>query len=227
MALAIATDSDRVCALDVRRFDRLWRRSARPGRTADGGPVYRQLVAHYLCAGRYYHTPDHVRHCVQQLDLARAHVPNPDAVELALWFHDVIYVPAAGDNELRSADWFATVAQSVMRESLIQRVHDLIMVTVHPSCPDDLDSQFVVDVDLSSFALPWARFKSDSRNVRREMVHLSDDQFFGGQMRFLRALLERPAFFLTDFFRERSEAIARDNITRVLEDLSAQGYSSN
>ncbi|MDN0076394.1 hypothetical protein QU481_16085 [Crenobacter sp. SG2303] len=39
---------------------------------------------------------------MHDLDIARAVIHDPDAVELALWCHDVIYIPGAQDNERRS-----------------------------------------------------------------------------------------------------------------------------
>ena len=92
---------------------------------------------------------------------------------------------------MRSAEWFLSVAGDDLREDLCQRVYAMIMVTVHPSEPSDADEQIVVDIDLSSFALPWERMKRDSEAVRREMQHMTDREFYAGQIRFLESLLNR------------------------------------
>ena len=73
-----------------------------------------------------------------------------------------------------------------------------------------------MDIDLSSFGLPWKRFWRDSQAVRREFDHLSDLEFMRAQRVFLNALLDREYFFGTTFFRARYEARARANIYRVL-----------
>ncbi|MDH3453144.1 MAG: hypothetical protein OEN20_12065 [Gammaproteobacteria bacterium] len=151
---------------------------------------------------------------------------DPDAVELALWFHDVIFQTPGSDNELRSAEWFMAVAKDDLRAHLCKRVCAMIMVTVHPSEPSDSDEQIVVDIDLSSFALPWERMKRDSEAVRREMQHMTDREFFAGQIRFLDSLLNRAAFFGSVFFNQRSEAAARANVTRYLDDLRARGFTA-
>lgn len=227
MALANrAADNVPDPGLDQDRFCALWERAAARPCTQHAAAVFEKLQAHYREPQRHYHTPEHIRHCLVQFDLACTHMCEPDAVELALWFHDVIYDTRGTDNEIRSATWFASVTDNVLPDKVRRRVHELIMVTVHPSQPAELDQQFVVDIDLSSFALPWNRFKRDSQAVRREMGHLSDRDFFSGQIRFLRTLLSRPAFFITPFFHQRSEAAARENVTRYLRELRERGFSA-
>ena len=78
---------------------------------------------------------------------------------------------------------------------------------------------FIVDIDLSSFGLPWDEFVRDSAAVRAEFGHLSDDTFYPRQRDFMRKLLARPSFCYTDFFRERHEARARENIRRTIENI--------
>lgn len=227
MALATyATSSQSDPGLDRERFRALWKRCAKGSRAGDGKAVFERLFDHYREAHRYYHTPDHIRHCLEQFDMARGEMLDPDAVELALWFHDVIYETPGNDNELRSAEWFMSVAGDDLRADLCQRVCAMIMVTVHPSEPSDGDEQIVVDIDLSSFALPWERMKRDSEAVRREMQHLSDREFYAGQIRFLDSLLNRAAFFGSAFFNRRSEAAARANVTRYLDELRARGFTA-
>lgn len=208
-----------------KRFKALWNRCLLAGAASDGVAVYQELVKRYSEPHRYYHTPAHIGHCLRQLDLAAGLMDNADAVELGLWFHDVIYDPRASDNELKSAELFTAQADDHMDADFRRRVYDLILITIHPEQPRSLDQEFMVDIDLSSFALPWPAFRRDSNAVRNEYAHMSDKQFYPAQIRFLRALLARPSFFFTEFFRERYETTAHDNITRHIDELSALGYS--
>jgi len=92
------------------RFLALWSRCGGIGAEA----VYADMARHYAEPIRRYHTLRHIRRCLRDLDWARAAIPDPDAVELALWCHDVIYIPGARDNEQLSARWFEDSAQGRM-----------------------------------------------------------------------------------------------------------------
>jgi len=146
-----------------------------------------------------------------------------DAVELALWFHDVIYHAGADDNEQRSADYFSQQAKGAMAGALRQKVMDLIMATTHKDLPETRDECFVVDIDLSSFGLPWEAFCRDSEAVRSEFAHISDAEFYPNHQAFMQHLLKREYFCFTEFFRDRHEAQAQQNIARLLEEQHRQG----
>ena len=95
--------------MDQRRFEELWERCVGAG----GEDVFRQIEVLYGEAHRHYHDQTHIVHCLRQFDLAGAIIPNPDAVEMALWFHDAIYEVPDGpspDNERRSAELFLIAA---------------------------------------------------------------------------------------------------------------------
>jgi predicted metal-dependent HD superfamily phosphohydrolase len=210
--------------MDKQRFEKLWLRCARDAAAAEPQQFFAQVQQHYNEPHRRYHTPAHITHCLTQFDAARTQMQLPDTVELAIWYHDVIYDVGAADNELQSARLLRRHAQGVMPEELVQCVHDLIMVTVHgrqqPATPDQ---GYMVDIDLSSFGLPWPRFLRDSVAVREEFPHMSDAQFYPRQREFLSSLLARESFCITAFFRKRHETRARKNITRYLADLEARG----
>lgn len=61
----------------------------------------------------------------------------------------------------------------------------------------------------------------DSTAVRAE-YHGPDEEYYRGKTAFLRAMLKRPRIFLTDFFNERYEQQARENILRLLELIGDQ-----
>lgn len=201
------------------RFEALWGRSV----GTDAAPAFAALERGYAEPHRRYHTAAHIKHCLRQFDLAAAEMDAPDQVELAIWFHDVIYRPGAGDNERRSADLLLKLMGERVAPELRAAVDDLIMVTVHPVPPRTADQRYVVDIDLSSFGLPWKEFLRDSVAVREEFPHLSDAEFYPGQCKFLEALIARPHFCYTEFFRARHEQRARDNIRGYLQALRTTG----
>ena len=205
------------------RFAALWARCLDRDEL-EGANVLNQLAQLYAEPHRHYHTLGHIRHCLNEFDRASALMDHPDAVELALWFHDAIYVSGAKDNERRSADLFRKYSSSLADAIFQQRIDDLIMATTHSGSPRQRDEQFIVDIDLSSFGLPWEAFMRDGLRIRAEFVHLEDHAYYPGHLRFLQGLCNRPSFFFTDCFRQRYEYTARENIRRLIADLSMRGY---
>ena len=198
------------------RFQALW---ARCGGAADVGSVHAALHARYAEPHRRYHTWAHVAHCLAEFDAAPVPAADAGAVELALWFHDVIYRTGASDNEQRSADLFSAYARPSLPAALVDEVVRLILITAHHAPPDAGSAAWVVDVDLSSFGLPWEDFLRDSRHVREEQADTDDARYYPAQFRFLRGLLARARIFTTDHFHARYEQRARDNVARLIADV--------
>lgn len=206
------------------RFTALWARTLSGDESTAAKTVYERLIELYGEPHRHYHTLNHIRHCLREFDRAAALMDDPDAVEMALWFHDAIYQPGAGDNERRSADLFRQWADGCVDPVFRQRVDDLVMATVHRELPGWRDAGFVVDIDLSSFGLPWETFERDGRLIRAEFPEVADDQYYRGHLRFLVALQDRPTVFSTEFFQQRYEEVARENLARIIAGLRARGF---
>jgi predicted metal-dependent HD superfamily phosphohydrolase len=186
---------------------------------AQASRVCESVVDRYREPARRYHTLTHIRHCLDQAAMAASLLPDADTIALGIWFHDVVYVPAAGDNEVCSAALFRELAGPVMSRPRLDDVERLILVTRFGEMPRRDDEAYMADIDYSSFGLPWDRFYSDSLAVRAERPDLSDEQFAGPQSRFLVSLLDRATLYRTEFFRSRYESIARSNIARYLRTL--------
>lgn len=202
------------------RFCDLWRGCA--GTNAD--QVWQKLRSHYQESHRHYHTLAHIAHCLGELDIARDHVAEFSATEMAIWFHDIIYHYGARDNEILSVAYFKDLAEPAMSAHFIDRVSEFIIATQHCGAAGDAAIAFVVDIDLSGFGLPWEEYLADSTALRYEAGDVSDEQYYQGKLRFLSELQRCPSLYQSPFFKLRLEATAQSNIARYTADLRKQGF---
>lgn len=189
----------------------------------DALPICRSIIDRYAEPQRRYHNREHLLHCLAEHDRASSQMSRPDLVEMALWFHDVIFEPGAADNEQRSAELFVACGEGFLDPSFVENVRTLILLTTHRQRPETEEGCFVLDIDLSSFGIPWNDFLRDSRRVREERTDLGDDDYYRAQTGFLRSLLDRPRIFHTAFFHSQYEDTARQNIARAMQLIATQG----
>lgn len=203
------------------RFQQAWQSCLLDGAADDSSDIHRRLIDAYLEPQRYYHSLEHIRHCHDMFDQCRALLQQPQAIELAIWFHDAVFEPGKCDNERLSADLYLQLSAAVHDAPTRALVERLIMATLHDGENlDDSDACYMVDIDLSSFGLPWPEFLRDSNNLRRENARLGDAEYYRKQTGFQTCLLARERFFQTDFFAERYEQQARDNLARFFAQIA-------
>src|SRR5438876_11125144 len=65
--------------------------------------TFAELVQAYSGEGRHYHTLNHLAALFVLLDRHGAGLADRNAIELAIFFHDIVYVPTRSDNEAASA----------------------------------------------------------------------------------------------------------------------------
>ncbi len=214
------TDPNLAELLGRDRFQSLWRRNLVAGARDDSAAIHQRLLDAYREPQRFYHTLEHIEHCLGMFELCKPELEQPDAVELAIWFHDAVYVPGATDNEVRSAERYRDHADGVHADDFVALVMRLILATLHDgNSLDDADADYMVDIDLSSFGLDWDGFLRDSKNLRRERPAVSDEDFYRNQGDFQKLLLARERFFHSTFFQQRFEQRARANLARYFEHL--------
>jgi predicted metal-dependent HD superfamily phosphohydrolase len=181
------------------------------------GQVFDSLYASYAPPERHYHGIYHIADCLRQFDSVRDLASNPLAVELAIWFHDVVYDGRRNDNEERSAD-AADAALRRMRASdtLRRDVRELILLTRHNQSPATIDGQLIADIDLASLAVSPQQFDANGEAIRREYPHVADAEFDLARAKLLGRFLERPRIYYTKVFHDRYEQQARANLSRTI-----------
>jgi predicted metal-dependent HD superfamily phosphohydrolase len=172
------------------------------------------LVRAYSEPGRYYHTLDHVRQVLATLDTFGGQAADPAALQLAAWFHDVVYDSRAGDNEERSAQFAAeTLRRMNFPAARTARVTCLILETkTHEPEGNEPDSQLFLDADLAILGAPEGEYQAYARAIRREFGWVAEEAYWAGRQEVLRKFLRRPRIYFTDALYAAQEVRARANL---------------
>jgi predicted metal-dependent HD superfamily phosphohydrolase len=190
------------------------------GAAGDTSAWHERLAKAYAEPHRHYHNLQHIAECLTEFDAARHLARQPVAVELALWFHDAVYDPQAGDNEERSA----ALAQQCLREaaaadSLAETVARLVLATKRHEVGADPDAAIMVDVDLSILGRDERRFFEYEDQIRREYAWVPAAVFASKRAELLQGFLARKHVFVTDWFRGKYEQQARHNLEASIRRL--------
>lgn len=199
------------------RWTRLWRDASARG---EADEWFDDLVARYSEPHRCHHNLRHLTECLAGFDTARQLASQPVAVELAIWFHDVIYDPHATDNEERSAlHADRCLAAGGAGRELRAAVTDLVLATKTHDGFLHADAPLLVDVDLCILGQPEDRFWEYEAQIRREYDWVPETVFASKRAEILERFLARERIYATDWFFERFENQARSNLHASLRKL--------
>lgn len=184
----------------------------------------RAIRAAYETPPRAYHSFAHVQAVLGHFHQVAAGPgwQAPKEVFLAILFHDAIYEAGRKDNEAKSADLARTAIETFLpRAGLdVARIEALIRLTarhgrVKPSEVDP-DAAHFLDCDMAILGAPPEVFDAYDAAIAHEHRATAAFLYRLGRRRFLKGLLRAPRIFLSDFFHQRLDAPARENLRRAL-----------
>ncbi len=200
-----------------KRFLSLW------GPSRGNALVWGILKSAYAEPHRQFHTLRHVGECLQMAEQYAAIVgwsEVPLELQLALWFHDVVYEPGAKDNERRSAHLFESLATgSNLRSEVIAEVVELILETKMLEARGVVLSSIMCDCDLWVLGSRPERYREYREQVRREHARYGDAEYRVGRSRFLCSVLAREHIFNNPLFEEAFGEQARLNLEFEMKSL--------
>ena len=181
-------------------------------------PVIAELRDIYEHPSRTYHNLDHINGMLDRLKESRHLATRPiRIIELAIWFHDAVYNGKASDNEIKSAELWTRKMSLFLDDDPLEWGRRAIMATIDHLPNTDPDIQLLLDLDLAPLGAPYEAFKATTVAVRQEYSHVSDEAFRDGRRAFFSKLLQRPRLYGTDFWHDRMENQARDNMRREID----------
>jgi predicted metal-dependent HD superfamily phosphohydrolase len=184
------------------------------------GAVFEVIAQRYGEPHRFYHGIAHVESLLKLLhDDFPALGKDRAAVELALWFHDVVYDPRANDNEEQSAALMRSVIGKTLSPELERKVSAFILATKHDGPVADPDAQLVVDIDLSTLGASPEDFHRNSEFIRKEYFWVPEAEYREHRKATLQRFLAQSPLYHHLPVRRRFEAAAKRNLTEALAEL--------
>ena len=184
------------------------------------GSDCKNLIKSYSEPHRFYHTIHHVHDCMEKFIQIEHHLTDRYSVGIALLYHDIVYDPKADNNEEKSAK----TARRVMMKydfdtAKTDKVYEFILLTKHPSEPNSVDEQFLIDIDLSILGASPEIYKTYEENIRKEYSFVPEYLYKKGRSKLLQTFLNKKKIFKTEIFAELYEGHARNNLAAAISKL--------
>jgi len=184
-------------------------------------PLYYDMVLKpaYTAETRHYHNLKHIEYMLDHVKDFKLTDTEKIKLEIAIWFHDLIYDASRSNNEALSAITVTTFCQTAGLDDLSQgEIVDLILMT-KPDLPARTELQKILcDLDLRGFAEDWQ--PENGAKIRLEYSHLSDEEFNKGRKEFLKTMLNKKFIYYTGTYRSTLEFQARHNLTIEMESIN-------
>lgn len=185
------------------------------------------LRAGYAEPGRAYHGQRHIDLLLALHAEIRPRLLAPNAVELAIWYHDAIYIPLSAENERASAALLRADMRGLLDPTLIEAAATLVLATRTHEVPAGLapeiasDCAWFLDMDLSILGADPETFAWYDAAIRQEYAAVPDAEWRLRRPRVLGTFLARPRLYLTDHFHALLDAPARANLRAAIAALGA------
>ena len=150
---------------------------------------WNEIEKNYSSKSRYYHKLQHLENMLHELDNFPSQVEDLDTLLFAIYYHDIIYKPTKSDNEHQSALLFekriSQTSFSNLRACMTQ-----IELTKEHKLSGDNDTNYLLDIDLSTLGKSLEEYQQYSKNVRKEYRIYPDFMYRKGRIKVLQQILK-------------------------------------
>lgn len=184
--------------------------------------IEEDVVRSYFEYFRAYHTFDeHILPGLHLLNTIKGICKNCNLVELAWWYHDIIYIPGSSHSEVISADKaFFDCIQLGYGQKIATTVRNLVMATQHSKAEawNTQDEKVIHDLDLVTLGGEPEAYDKYTKKIREEYSFVNDKDFAQGRLQILEKFVSSE-LYLTKYFQDNYEKKALDNLRREIDTL--------
>lgn len=95
-----------------------------------------------------------------------------------------------------------------------------IEATKEHKLSNDNDTNLLLDIDLSILGKSTAEYRKYCDNIRKEYLMYPDFMYNKGRKKVLKSLLELDSIYKTDFFKQKYENQAKENLRQEISQLN-------
>lgn len=182
-----------------------------------GQPEFTNICRAYSEPHRHYHTLKHIEYLL--IILKQANFDSPAGL-WAVWYHDYIYEPGGDSNEISSAEYAERVmTQLGVERSIINKTIDIILATKdHRVDAASAEMLTILDADMAILGEAPATYEEYRAQVQDEFRSVPTMLYRIGRKKFLESVLSQRRIYQTEWFAERYESRARQNILKEIDD---------
>ncbi|MCP3926463.1 MAG: hypothetical protein GY714_28210 [Desulfobacterales bacterium] len=180
--------------------------------------IYNNLIIKYSEKHRKYHNLNHIEYCLSHFGRVKHLLENEDLVEIAIWYHDIIYETSSKTNEEDSAILANDELTGLgLKDNYVDKVYEMIIATKHDVEISDKDTKYLIDIDLSILGADKELFSEYEKNIRKEYKWVPFFMYKKKRFEVLNGFLDQKFIYNTDYFREKFELKARANLNSSLK----------
>lgn len=169
---------------------------------------------------RHYHNLIHLENMFSELIPVKDKISDFTVISFSVFYHDVIYNAASKSNEEKSAEFALARLETLdLSKTEIQKVYEQILATKSHQKSGDQDTNFLLDADLSVLGKDFEAYVVYTQQIRKEYSIYPDFLYRPGRRKVLEHFLQSESIFKTDYFKEKYETRARENIASELKYL--------
>lgn len=174
--------------------------------------LWSDLEQVYSAKSRHYHNLMHLEEMIALFDIHQSDLQFPDEVLYSIFYHDYVYKVTRKDNELKSAEHALSILPFNIKLNK-QLIFDMICATQLHQHNENEDTNWLIDFDLKILSKDWEEYKIYCNQIRKEYKIYPNMLYKPGRKKALQHFLKNPSIYQTEIFRNKYEAIARENIT--------------
>lgn len=178
-----------------------------------------EIETYYSYKKRHYHNLSHLENLFEELLPIQEKLQDWDTIQFSIFYHDIIYKASRGDNEERSALLAIERLKEIgyPNDLILKCNHQIIATKSHEF--SDSDTNYFTDADLSILGKSWETYSEYFQQIRKEYKIYPDFIYNPGRKKALHHFLKMDRIFKTEYFFEKYEIQARENLQKEVEFL--------
>ncbi|WP_343686386.1 hypothetical protein [Chryseobacterium gleum] len=179
--------------------------------------LWNEIETRYSEKSRHYHDLLHLENMFTELEDVKGNISDFTGISFCVFYHDIIYDATSKSNEEKSAATAEKrLAELHLSKDDISVISEQIIATKSHLLSDHNDTNYLLDADLSVLGKDFKTYMEYTRNIRKEYSIYPDFLYKPGRKKVLKHFLELESIFKTEYFKEKYEVQAKENIEAEL-----------